>query len=92
MGCLKRSYEEGMLVWNYSFSKKIITLIILKKIGKWPTVRVTGHNNQIGRYTHKRLDIKNITHQNNDKNGRKKSYRLSTFIIFEWSFGDGQTT
>ena len=51
-----------------------------------------GHNNQIGRYTHKRLDIKNITHQNNDKNGRKKkSYHLSTFIIFEWSFGAGQT-
>ena len=48
-----------------------------------------GHNNQIGRYTHKRLDIKNITHQNNDKNGKKKSYYISIFIIFGQSFGAG---
>ena len=40
-----------------------------------------GHNNQIGRYIHKRLDIKNITHQNNDKNG-KKSHIISSYLLF----------
>ena len=41
-----------------------------------------GHNNQIGRYTHKRLDIENITHQNNDKNGRKKNHIISAHLLF----------
>ena len=31
MGCLKRSYEEGMLVWKYSFSKKLLLWSFWKK-------------------------------------------------------------